>query len=163
MCWVANPSRPKGYIGSIPIPTAKTGKVMNSCDIEEYSKFVGDLTSKPSKYLEALVDRLEELHTVQDCNVPGIMTGSTGLVCEAAELQEIVKKLIYQGKPLTKDIHTHMKKELGDVAFYFILMCRAIGTSPSEVIALNKEKLSARFANGSFSVKESEIRKEGDI
>jgi len=131
--------------------------------MKEYSSFVDSMLSEPSKNLDNLVDRLHLLNKVEGYNIPGLMTGSTGLVCEAAELKDIVKKILYQGKELTPELLQHMKKELGDVAFYFVVLCQALGTSPEEVIELNVKKLSNRFSGGKFSVEESEIRNKGDV
>ena len=121
------------------------------------------MISEPTKRLDKLVERLEEIQTVEGLHVPGMMAGSTGLVCEAAELKDIVKKVLYQGKEVNPALITHMKKELGDVAFYFVLMCLALGTTPGEVVELNVEKLRDRFSSGKFSAEESEVRKVGDI
>lgn len=136
---------------------------MDCKNIEEYSAFVQCMLSEPSKYLNKLVERLKGLDTIEGCNIPGLMTGSTGLVCEAAELQDIVKKVLYQGKELSPELLLHMKKELGDVAFYFVVMCHAIGTTPTEVIELNVDKISERFCTGEFTIEESETRKDGDV
>ena len=136
---------------------------MDCNNMEEYSGFVEGMLSEPSKNLDKLVARLQSLNAIEGYSIPGLMTGSTGLVCEAAELKDIVKKVLYQGKELTPELLEHMKKELGDVAFYFVVLCQALGTSPSEVIQLNVEKLSARFAGNKFSVEESEVRKKGDV
>jgi len=55
-----------------------------------------------------------------------------------------------------------MKRELGDVIFYWINACRALGIDPNEVIEENVNKLSKRYPNG-FSVERSEKREKGDI
>ena len=136
---------------------------MDCNNMKEYSKFVDGMLSEPSKNLDKLVDRLHILNKVEGYSIPGLMTGSTGLVCEAAELKDIVKKVLYQGKEITPQLLDHMKKELGDVCFYFVVLCQALGTSPEEVIQLNVEKLSTRFSGGEFSVAESEVRKKGDL
>ncbi|MCP4437516.1 MAG: pyrophosphatase [Aureispira sp.] len=133
------------------------------CDIDQYSEFVDNMLSSTSKNLNELVGRLETLHSVENCNIPGMITGATGLVCESAELKDIVKKVLFQGKDLSPEVLQHMKKELGDVIFYFVVMCKAIGTTPGKVIELNREKLNTRFASGKFSVAESEMRKKGDV
>ena len=82
---------------------------------------------------------------------------------ESGEFTEIVKKLVFQGKPLTDDTKTHMIKELGDVMWYWTQGCMALGIDPNEVININKEKLMARYPTGEFEVAKSENRKEGDI
>jgi NTP pyrophosphatase (non-canonical NTP hydrolase) len=57
----------------------------------------------------------------------------------------------------------HMKRELGDIAWYFVNAARAIGEDPNEVIAENVRKLSARYPGGAFDPYYSENRKDGDL
>ena len=56
-----------------------------------------------------------------------------------------------------------MKRELGDVIWYWINACRALHLDPNDVIAENVEKLKSRYPGGSFDVFSSENRKEGDL
>jgi NTP pyrophosphatase (non-canonical NTP hydrolase) len=130
-------------------------------NIEEYQGFVEKLTSNASKDANTLVCRIMELNC--DLNIASLMTGSTGLACEASELQEIVKKILYQGKPLTSDLKIHMRKELGDVLFYFMVACEGLDTTLEEVMQMNVIKLSNRYKSGRFSAEQSETRKAGDV
>lgn len=130
-------------------------------DLKKYQDFVESVTSECSNNTDALVERLQELEQ-HDVNIALLLTSSIGMVSEGGELQEIVKKLFFQGKPLTEDLVTHIQRELGDVIFYWINACRAIGVSPEDVISGNYDKLSARYPQG-FSVEKSENRKTGDI
>ena len=71
------------------------------CEIQEYAKFVDSMLSEPTKRLDKFVERLEVLdQRAADCNIPSLMAGATGLVCESAELKDIVKKVLFQGKEL---------------------------------------------------------------
>jgi NTP pyrophosphatase (non-canonical NTP hydrolase) len=56
-----------------------------------------------------------------------------------------------------------MKRELGDIMWYWINACTALGLDPNDVIAENVEKLKARYPGGEFDVWHSENRKEGDL
>jgi hypothetical protein len=56
-----------------------------------------------------------------------------------------------------------MKRELGDVMWYWINACRALNLDPNEVIAENVKKLESRYPGGSFDPYYSENRKEGDL
>ena len=100
-----------------------------------------------------------------DCqvNVPLMITGALGMGAECGELQEIVKKMLFQGKPLSFENVFHMKRELGDIIWYWINACRALGYDPNEVIAENVGKLEARYPGGHFDAFYSENRKEGDL
>jgi NTP pyrophosphatase (non-canonical NTP hydrolase) len=95
-------------------------------------------------------------------NVPKALTASVGMSAEAGEFTEIVKKMVFQGKPLTEDNRFHMKRELGDIMFYWVMACDAIGFTPQEVIDENVDKLSSRYKAG-FTVSESENREKADL
>jgi NTP pyrophosphatase (non-canonical NTP hydrolase) len=71
--------------------------------------------------------------------------------------------MFFQGKPLNEENVFHMKRELGDVIWYWINACRALNLDPNDVIAENVKKLEARYPGGSFDASYSENRKEGDI
>lgn len=130
-------------------------------DINKYGKFVEGVTSDVSNDLEVMIQRLRELNKV--CNISLLMTGSTGIASEGGEFSEIVKKCVFQGKPLNDETLFHLKRELGDIAWYFANACRAIGVNPSEVIEENVHKLESRYPGGTFDVYYSENRKEGDL
>ena len=56
-----------------------------------------------------------------------------------------------------------MKRELGDIMWYIAQACMALDVSIDEIIAMNVEKLAARYPDGAFDVYYSENRKEGDV
>jgi len=91
------------------------------------------------------------------------MTGAIGLSSEGGEFAEIVKKCIFQGKPMDDETIFHCKRELGDIMWYWITSCRALGLDPNEVIEENVNKLKSRYPDGEFDVHYSENRKEGDL
>lgn len=136
---------------------------MNNIDLNKYADFVLTVCSDQSKYLDALIERLKELDATTNVNVGLLMTASTGLGSEGGEFQEIVKKIIFQGKPLDEDNIFHMKRELGDIAWYWANACNALGLDPNEVLAENVHKLESRYPGGKFDAHYSENRKEGDL
>jgi NTP pyrophosphatase (non-canonical NTP hydrolase) len=71
--------------------------------------------------------------------------------------------MFFQGKPLTEENVFHMKRELGDVMWYWVNACRALQLDPNEVINENVRKLESRYPGGSFDATYSENRKDGDI
>jgi len=81
---------------------------------------------------------------------------------ESGEFLEIVKKMIFQGKPVTEENRFHLKRELGDQMFYWVMACSALGYTPQEIIDENVKKLSIRYESG-FTVDESENRTVGDL
>ena len=141
-------------------------------DLNKYSDFVAAVTSKPSTDLTTFMDRLDELDgnfdsVTQahgpDINVPLLLTAALGLAAETGEFCEIPKKIYFQGKRLSEDEVFHMKRELGDVMWYWINACRALRLDPNEVIAENVNKLKARYPGGEFNVYHSENRQAGDL
>ena len=134
---------------------------MTQVDLNRYRDFVAEVTSDASNNLETLIVRLRELN--ETVNIALLMTGGTGLASEGGEFNEIIKKCVFQGKPMNDETVFHMKRELGDIAWYFVNACRAIGEDPNDVIAENVRKLEARYPGGTFDVHYSENRKEGDL
>jgi NTP pyrophosphatase (non-canonical NTP hydrolase) len=141
-------------------------------DLNKYSDFVKAVTSQPSNDLTTFMDRLDELdgnfddvtqEHGPDINVPLLLTACLGLAAESGEFIEIPKKIFFQGKPLTADNVFHMKRELGDIMWYWVNACRALRLDPNDVIAENVEKLKARYPGGEFNVFNSENRKSNDI
>ena len=140
-------------------------------DLNRYKDFVEAVTSKPSNDLTTFMDRCDELDGNYigdgvhgpDINVPLLLTACLGLAAEGGEFIEVPKKMFFQGKPLTEAEVFHLKRELGDVMWYWINACRALNLDPNEVIAENVRKLESRYPGGSFDAFYSENRKEGDI
>lgn len=145
-------------------------------DLNKYQEFVEAVTSEPSHDLTAFINRLDKLDGNYetygpngeymhgpDINVPLLLCGAIGLGSETGEFQEIVKKCVFQGKPLSEDTKFHMKRELGDIMWYWINACRSLNLDPNDVIAENVTKLKARYPGGEFDPYYSENRKEGDL
>ena len=140
-------------------------------DLNKYEEFVGAVTSQPSIDLTTFMDRLDELDGNYigdgkhgpDINVPLLLTAALGLCSETGEFVEIPKKIYFQGKPLNEENLFHMKRELGDVMWYWINACRALNLDPNDVIAENVRKLEARYPGGHFDAFYSENRVEGDL
>ena len=135
----------------------------NTVDTKKYLDFVDGVTSDPSKDLAYLLRRISELEVEQDCDVPHLLTAALGLTAEAGEFTEVVKKIIFQGKPYNEENVFHMKRELGDICWYIAQACMALDTTFDEIIEMNVEKLKARYPGGEFDVHYSENRKEGDV
>ena len=141
-------------------------------DLNKYSEFVEAVTSEASNDLTTFISRLDQVDAGDGplagkqgpvINVPLLLTACLGLAAEAGEFIEVPKKVFFQGKPLTEEAVFHMKRELGDVMWYWINACRALNIDPNEVIAENVRKLESRYPGGTFDVHYSENRKEGDL
>ena len=130
-------------------------------DYEKYTEFVNAVTSDESKDYAAFDKRTYDL--TKDIPVERLLTAALGLCAEGGEFTEVVKKMVFQGKPVNDENIFHMKRELGDICWYLAQACMALGTTFDEVIEMNVEKLKARYPGGEFDVHFSENRKEGDV
>ena len=127
-----------------------------------YTDFVTKVTSDPSIELDALKKSFDEIEKKSGIKTPRLLTAALGLGSETGEFVEIVKKMFLQGKPPSDENIFHMKRELGDIMWYWVTACAALGLDPYEVISENQEKLAARYGE-KFEVQRSEIRKDGDL
>jgi len=136
-------------------------------DLNKYQEFVKAVTSDPSKHNYAFLERFEELADYQEdktyMNPALLLTAGMGMSAETGEFNEIIKKMFFQGKPLNAENVFHMKRELGDIMWYWVNACTALNLDPNDVIDENIRKLEARYPGGSFDAHYSENRKEGDL
>ena len=127
-----------------------------------YTDFVTQVTSDPSLDLEALNESFKEIENKSNIKTPRLLTAALGLGSETGEFVEIVKLRFLQGKPPSEDNIFHMKRELGDIMWYWVTACMALKLDPYEVIKENQDKLEARYGE-KFEVDRSEHRKDGDL
>ena len=127
-----------------------------------YTDFVTKVTSDPSIELNALKQSFDQIEENSDIKTPRLLTAALGLGSETCEFVEIVKKMFLQGKPPSDENIFHMKRELGDIMWYWVTACAALDLDPYEVISENQEKLAARYGE-KFEVQRSEVRKKGDL
>ena len=132
-------------------------------DLNKYQDFVREVTSEESNYPVKLVERIAQLNDTTTINPALLLTAAMGLAAEGGEFVEIPKKIIFQGKPVNEENIFHMKRELGDIMWYWINACRALNLDPNDVIAENVRKLEARYPGGSFDPFYSENRAQGDL
>jgi NTP pyrophosphatase (non-canonical NTP hydrolase) len=132
-------------------------------DLNKYQDFVQAVTSAESNFPDALIDRIDQLNVTTTINPALLLTAAMGLAAEGGEFVEIPKKIIFQGKPVNEENIFHMKRELGDIMWYWINACRALNLDPNDVIAENVRKLESRYPGGSFDAHYSENRQDGDL
>ena len=130
--------------------------------LNNYGDFVTKVTSEPSLDQTTLDARMKEIDSSSQIESARLITAALGLGSETGEFVEIVKKMFLQGKPASEDNIFHMKRELGDIMWYWATACASLGLDPYEVISENQEKLAARYGE-KFEVERSEVRKEGDL
>ena len=109
-------------------------------DFERYQKFVDAVTSDASTDFVALSDRMVELDE-KGANIERLLTAGVGINAEGGEFLEIIKKVIFQGKPWNEDNREHLIIELGDLMWYVAQACMALGVSIDEVVGTNVKKL----------------------
>ena len=131
-------------------------------NFEEYSKFVDAVTSDESRDFIAFSDRIVSLDE-KGANIERLLTGAVGINSEGGEIMEIVKKLVFQGKPWSDETRYHLKRELGDVLWYVMQCLNALDTTMDEIVGMNVDKLKARYPGGEFESWYSENRQEGDL
>ena len=130
-------------------------------DFKRYEEFVDAVTSDSSKDFVALADRMGELDR-QGANIERLLTAAVGISAEGGEFTEIVKKMVFQGKPWNEDNREHLIIELGDVLWYVAQACMALEIDFDDVIKGNIKKLEKRYPGGSFNIGHSENRAVGD-
>ena len=131
-------------------------------DLNKYVEFVDSTTSDPTKEYDSFVGRIAELNS-QGFPTERLLTAAVGMSAEAGEFTEIVKKIVFQGKPVNNENLFHLKRELGDIMWYVSQACIGLDISLEEIIQMNFEKLSARYPEGSFSIERSENRVANDL
>ena len=75
----------------------------------------------------------------------GVLNASLGLAGEVGELNDMVKKWVFQGHELDE---AEVRKELGDVCWYIALMCESFGYDLGEIMQGNVNKLMKRYPQG---------------
>ena len=131
-------------------------------DFDKYLHFVDGVTSDPSKDYKSFIESLGALDR-EGANINRLTTSAVGISAEGGEFMEIVKKMVFQGKPWNADNREHLIIELGDVLWYVAQACMALEVSFDDVVATNVEKLKKRYPGGEFDVYHSENRREGDL
>ena len=131
-------------------------------DFSKYAIFVDGVTSDSSKDYQCFIESVSSLDR-KGANIHRLLTAAVGISAEGGEFMEIVKKMVFQGKPWDEHNRKHLIIELGDVMWYVMQSCKALDVSIEEVVAGNVDKLKKRYPGGEFNVYQSENRKEGDL
>ena len=130
-------------------------------DFDKYAIFVDGVTSDSSKDYQCFIESISSLDG-KGANIHRLLTAAVGISAEGGEFMEIVKKVIFQGKPWNEDNHDHLVVELGDVMWYVMQACAALNVSLDDVIKGNVNKLKKRYPGGDFDVHYSENRSIDD-
>ena len=96
-------------------------------------------------------DHQELVQRTRNNNETELPNYTLGLVCEAGEFGDMIKKHLYQGHAL--DLNK-CAEELGDVLWYLANICNVLNIDLAEVAKGNVEKLKKRYPEG-FSKNDS--------
>ena len=129
---------------------------------ERYEEFVSAVTSSASTNFVDFADRIGELDR-EGANIERLLTAGVGINAEGGEFLEIIKKMVFQGKPWDDHNREHLIIELGDLLWYVAQATQALGVTFEEVIERNVSKLEKRYPGGQFDIYYSENRQEGDL
>ena len=130
-------------------------------NFNRYEEFVAAVTSECSTNFVDFADRIGDLDR-QGANIERLLTAGVGINAEGGEFLEIIKKMVFQGKPWNEDNREHLIIELGDIMWYVAQATMALDISFDEVIETNVKKLKKRYPGGEFDVHHSEVRAAGD-
>lgn len=83
-----------------------------------------------------------EGQTLPDSQTLDLIHASMGLVTEAGEFQDMLKKHLYYGRELDT---VNLKEEIGDLLWYCAIALEALGTDFKSVMKTNIDKLKARY------------------
>lgn len=81
-----------------------------------------------------------------------------GMSGEVGEINSIYQK-VYQGHKMDEK---HLKKEVGDLLWFVVEYCTAMGWELEDIMLMNIDKLNIRYPEG-FEVEKSLHRAEGDV
>jgi len=129
--------------------------------LNDYINFVDTVTSDMTKNYDDFKDALDIMKE-QGIEPSRLLTASVGLSGEVGEFNDIVKKILFQGKEIDEDTKKHLKSELSDICWYMVQAIKALDSSWEEIFDINIVKLSERYPGG-FDALKSASRKVGDI
>lgn len=123
-----------------------------------YIQWLKDGDNTFSTYEEKAMRTTNTINSERDNLIQGVI----GLQGELGELCNLLEKTFYQGhnEGILKDVLL----ELGDILWYFTLICRSFGYSLESVATANIRKLEKRYCNSdktvNFSAEKSVERKD---
>lgn len=108
------------------------------------------------------LNELLELHTQvvkSTCSGDGanIINAAMGLVGEAAEVSEHIKKVAFQQHPIDDK---KIVEELGDLLWYFNLIRSLRGYTMEQILEANMNKMARRYPSGVFTIQDTIERKD---
>ena len=112
--------------------------MISSEDLDAFSYYDNFQKDDYSEWVETMIITEGETRLVEN---------TLGLVGEAGEVAEKIKKLLRDGSRVQP---AEIIKELGDVVFYATALANYFNSSLSEVKAVNQSKLNSRKGRGTI-------------
>jgi NTP pyrophosphatase (non-canonical NTP hydrolase) len=125
--------------------------------------FIKEAIKTENVDFNALINRISNPKTIR------LLHATMGIVTEAGELMDAMKKHIIYGTPLDE---VNLKEELGDLNWYEALMHDVLGSTFEEIQIKNIQKLRKRYAsrfnsseavNRDLKEERSELEKKIDL
>ena len=82
----------------------RTNMTIQKIDLNKYSDFVEEVTSRESNEHDAFIERVNFLKG-EGCNISLLMTAAFGLSAESGEFTEVVKKIVLRLAPKQHQLH----------------------------------------------------------
>lgn len=112
----------------------------------------GVLTTESNDF-NAIAERLKDPKTIR------LLHAAQGMVTEAAEFMDVMKKHIFYGKPIDE---VNLVEEIGDCRWYECIAMNELNVSAEQVQAINNKKLTdkkaGRYKKGEFTSVDAILR-----
>ena len=114
-------------------------------------QYIADAVRTESKDFATIAARMQSPENIR------LLHSAIGLVTEAGEIQDALKKHIFYGRTLDK---VNLEEELGDLFWYMAVMADTLGISFEQVMEKNIRKLKSRY--GEKFTEERAIKRDLD-
>jgi NTP pyrophosphatase (non-canonical NTP hydrolase) len=99
-------------------------------------QYIADAVRTESRDFETIATRMQSPENIR------LLHSAIGLVTEAGEIQDALKKHVFYGRALDK---VNLEEELGDLFWYMAIMADTLGISFEQVMEKNIRKLKSRY------------------
>jgi NTP pyrophosphatase (non-canonical NTP hydrolase) len=106
-------------------------------------------------YVESVLRTAPERTEIRlDKDSVDLLHGAMGIVTEAGELLDVLKKFIFYNKPVD---FVNLLEEVGDLLWYVTFLSARLNINIEECMKMNSAKLKQRFPE-KFNVEEAQVR-----
>jgi NTP pyrophosphatase (non-canonical NTP hydrolase) len=101
-------------------------------------EYIRSAVRTESKDFDSIADRMTTKEVIR------LNHAAMGMVTEAAEFLDVLKKHIYYGKTIDK---VNLAEEIGDLCWYMAIACDELHVDLEDIMETNIAKLKARYPN----------------